>query len=405
MRALFLSPCFSSLLSPCRPTLTLNKTPTSNASSSHLLSLVRAETCLYGSPVCATGRKVASIEEKREKEYEEEEEDEEEEGEWVPFGEMRKWMRNKPSGFGQGKNYDTSLEDRLLGEMEQSRQAQLANIENLKRNPIPPPGKETQLQHSEKKQEIIQGSVQVRVGNLPKKKNIHRDLQSAFKGFPGLLHISPAVSGNKKTRDPVCKGFAVLDLQSEEAAKRFVEKHSGQIINFGKVQKQISCDITNPMHYETADGDSGNFSPCLPVLHTGTNNTAQDSNNILSSMEEQEGTYADESDAMEPNGSTSNGAKDLEDTSPSKALHVKNCEPDDKGIKLLSSSLASKQVQKRQVQQKKKQQVKKKPEGLQKQRLVLGSANRLKIKERVVLTEVFSKYAASIVSTEGPQES
>jgi hypothetical protein len=62
----------------------------------------------------------------------------------------------------------------------------------------------------------------VRLWNLPKNKNIHRDLQSAFKRFRGILHINPTISGNKKTRDPVCKGFAFVDLATDEAAARCV---------------------------------------------------------------------------------------------------------------------------------------------------------------------------------------
>ena len=60
----------------------------------------------------------------------------------------------------------------------------------------------------------------MRLGNLPKKKNIHRDLQVAFKGFNGIVNISPAVAGNRKTRDPICKGFAFVEFVSEEAAVR-----------------------------------------------------------------------------------------------------------------------------------------------------------------------------------------
>lgn len=64
------------------------------------------------------------------------------------------------------------------------------------------------------------GGVRVRVGNLPKKRNIQRDLQLAFKAFPGIIKIHPAITGSKKTRDPVCKGFAFLDLASQKAAER-----------------------------------------------------------------------------------------------------------------------------------------------------------------------------------------
>lgn len=56
--------------------------------------------------------------------------------------------------------------------------------------------------------------------NLPKKKNVHRDLKTAFKDVQGIINIIPAVSGNKKTKDPICKGFAFVDFKSEEDAAR-----------------------------------------------------------------------------------------------------------------------------------------------------------------------------------------
>lgn len=58
--------------------------------------------------------------------------------------------------------------------------------------------------------------------NLPKKKNIHKDLKSALQGIPGITNIVPAVTGNKKTRDPICKGFAYVDFECEEDAIRCV---------------------------------------------------------------------------------------------------------------------------------------------------------------------------------------
>lgn len=57
--------------------------------------------------------------------------------------------------------------------------------------------------------------------NLPKKKNVHRDLKVAFKEVSGVLNIAPAVTGNKKTKDPVCKGFALVDFKSEVDANRY----------------------------------------------------------------------------------------------------------------------------------------------------------------------------------------
>ncbi|CAL5397695.1 unnamed protein product [Camellia sinensis] len=61
--------------------------------------------------------------------------DEEDEEMFVPLMNMKKWIENKPSGFGEGKVYDTSIEDNLLEEMLQSREAQLANINKLKNSP------------------------------------------------------------------------------------------------------------------------------------------------------------------------------------------------------------------------------------------------------------------------------
>lgn len=60
----------------------------------------------------------------------------------------------------------------------------------------------------------------VQLVNLPKKKNILRDLKSALQGIPGIINIVPAVIGNKKTRDPICKGFAFVDFKRKDDAVR-----------------------------------------------------------------------------------------------------------------------------------------------------------------------------------------
>lgn len=62
--------------------------------------------------------------------------DDEDVGMYLPFGKMKRWLENKPRGFGEGKVYDTSIEDKLLQEIEQSRQAQIANIDELKNDPV-----------------------------------------------------------------------------------------------------------------------------------------------------------------------------------------------------------------------------------------------------------------------------
>lgn len=62
-------------------------------------------------------------------------EDDDEDDGIIPIRNMKKWLENKPTGFGEGKEYDTSVEDKLAQEIEQSRLAQLANINKLKSNP------------------------------------------------------------------------------------------------------------------------------------------------------------------------------------------------------------------------------------------------------------------------------
>lgn len=77
--------------------------------------------------------------EDEEEDFEEGEDfDDDDEEEFIPLNNMKKWMKNKPRGFGEGKVYDTSVEDKLMEELEQSRRAQLANINNLKNNPLQP---------------------------------------------------------------------------------------------------------------------------------------------------------------------------------------------------------------------------------------------------------------------------
>lgn len=171
---------------------------------------------------------------------------------YVPFAEMKRWKTNKPSGFGDSKTYDTSLEDSLLAEIEQSQKKQIANANKMKNRTVNNIGKvkdeSPKIQQKEQKEqnELVPSGVNVRIGNLPKKKNIVRDLQAVFKGCPGLLHINPVVSGNKKTRDPVCKGLAFLVFESEDSANRFAMKYNGQSIIFGKIERKITCSLSSP---------------------------------------------------------------------------------------------------------------------------------------------------------------
>lgn len=68
-------------------------------------------------------------------EEEEFDDDEDDEG-MLSLEKMNKWFEKKPRGFGEGKVYDTSVEDKLLEEMRQSRIAQAENLTKLKSNPV-----------------------------------------------------------------------------------------------------------------------------------------------------------------------------------------------------------------------------------------------------------------------------
>nr|CAB3449638.1 unnamed protein product [Digitaria exilis] len=121
--------------------------------------------------------------------------------------------RPKPVGFGEGKTYSTDIEEQLLREMGLGGARRKGDATSANRREGNGSAKETSA-------DLRDNGVLVRVWNLPKKKNIHKDLKQAFKGFPGLLSIDPAVSANKKTRDPICKGFGYLKLESADAATR-----------------------------------------------------------------------------------------------------------------------------------------------------------------------------------------
>jgi len=56
--------------------------------------------------------------------------------EMLPLETMNKWFEKRPKGFGEGKVYDTSVEDKLLEEIRQSRVAQAENLKRLKSNPV-----------------------------------------------------------------------------------------------------------------------------------------------------------------------------------------------------------------------------------------------------------------------------
>ncbi|KAJ7953673.1 RNA binding protein [Quillaja saponaria] len=102
---------------------------------------------------------------------------------------MKDLLKKKPRGFCVGKVYETSIEDKLLEELEQSRQAQSANVN--------------------RKKEVSKWILSTLV-NLRKKNNIQRHLKSAFQGIPCIIDITPFVFGNKKTKIPSARILLLL---------------------------------------------------------------------------------------------------------------------------------------------------------------------------------------------------
>ncbi|KAI3817573.1 hypothetical protein L1987_11368 [Smallanthus sonchifolius] len=308
----------------------------------------------------------------------EDEDDDEDEDMIVPLRNMRQWTRNKPRGFGEGKVYDTTLEDKLLEELELSRVAQLANINNLKNNPIDgnPNSKKENLP-KQKDLKVVPNGIRVRLVNLPKKKNIHRDLQAAFKPFTGITNIIPAVTGNEKTRDPVCKGFAFVDFKSEKEANRFFDIISTQPITFGKVQKQIRCEIMKPSSPNPASVEQSvhRVKSTLPVLNATT------AGNSNPATETPVDPYVEDAafDMLKI------GDDDLVTTDDYNFHNVVQEEHE--------PAVSSEPLKKQKDREKRKKTTvaKKKVENTPKLNIP-GSANRLKTKEKALLSGVFSKY-------------
>lgn len=303
--------------------------------------------------------------------------------EFIPLNNMKKWMKNKPRGFGEGKVYDTSVEDKLMEEIEQSRRAQLANINKLKNNPLQPSLMKESVEQEKVSKEYKDG-LQVRLVNLPKKKNIHRDLQLAFKGVPGILDIVPVVSGNKKTRDPICKGLAYIRFRSEHDAYRFVQGFTGKSIMFGKVQKQIKCEMATDLlehGYELhSEETSHNFEQAECSFSSSMEDICVESvnqdNMHESTKAECDGEESEAKGQLESRGDGDRETKEESNLISSSSLK-KSEDTQEKGKKVASEG-KKKHVAKYNIP---------------------GSAKRLKIREKELLTGVFSKYGANTSAT------
>ncbi|WOK98241.1 DNA polymerase epsilon subunit C isoform X1 [Canna indica] len=334
-------------------------------------------------------------------EVEDEEEDDGDEAA-IPFQEMSQWLRNKPAGFGEGKSYDTKLEDELWEEMERSRKAQLASANKLKNEGKKSEGETKKKQGSPPKATAeAQYGTQVRIWNLPKKKNIHRDLHRAFKGFPGLVSINPAVIGNEKTREPICKGFAFIDFSSQEAANKFVQVYLRKTLCFGKVEKQIACDVIDPCgtSNSTVLSDHGDAeftqfeskkvgvelhkTSDVEIVSQDSQGRASDGGPISIRVIDDES----EAEAISPKQKNDGSSTHFEETEDSEMI-IKSFDSND--------SVHPIQKQKKKTSSNKKA-VKTYLVKSSKPSLP-GSVARLKIKERTVLTGVFSKYSKKMAS-------
>lgn len=302
----------------------------------------------------------------------------------VPLRNMKKWLENKPRGFGVDKVYDTSVEDKLMEEIEQSRKAQLANINKLKNNPDKANTKHVQ------QDKVVQDGLRVRLVNLPKKMNIDKDLGVAFKGVPGIANIVPVVTGNKKTRNPICKGLAYIDFKSKDEAKRFVQMFSGRSISFGKVQKQIKCEMINPGSPKSItiqSVDEIKYAPEqeIPDLHGDLDDNFD--TDLLSDSEENISTDHNVAEVEDLSAYTNDYVENLE------TLSTESTSDDEQDVGEESEFSEQKKVQAKEKKKKPKQ----KKEKVSKLNIP-GSARKLKIKEKAVLTGVLSKYAQKIPS-------
>ncbi|KAH6770746.1 RNA-binding family protein [Perilla frutescens var. hirtella] len=324
----------------------------------------------------------------------------------VPLRNMKKWLENRPRGFGEGKVYDTTIEDELMEELEQSRIAQLASVNKLKNNPVGSSSKKETSKKDEDPQRSHDG-FRVRLVNLPKKKNIHRDLRLAFQGVPGIVNIVPVVSGNEKTRDPVCKGLAFVDFKKKDEAQRFMQSFSGKSICFGKLQKQIKCEMVNsklPKPECDQYVDEGNFPSQQPVLSSDEDVDAGSENNdvLLYSLEESVPIELD--DADERRGRVS-GQQEEDDGGINVASTASDSDSGDEQVEgqepaIKPSSLKQTRKAKRQPKKEASRRVKANAPKLN----IPASAKKLQVREKAVLSGVFSKYGAIAASASTVKE-
>ncbi|KAM3358772.1 hypothetical protein P3S68_021705 [Capsicum galapagoense] len=313
--------------------------------------------------------------------------DEDDEDEVImPLRNMKKWLEHKPKGFGVDKVYDTAVEDKLMEEIEQSRKAQLANINKLKNNPVNASAKNVQ------QDKVVQDGLRVRLVNLPKKMNINKDLRVAFKGVSGIANIVPVVTGNKKTRNPICKGLAYIDFKSKNEAQRFVQMFSGRSISFGKVQKQIKCEMINPGSHKSKTIQSVDEIKYAPEQEKPDLHGDQDDDFDTDFLSDSEENIFIDDDVPEVDDLSADTDDYVEN---SETLCAESTSGDEQDVREETESSEQKKVE---AKEKKKQKKPKQKKEMVSKLNVPGSARKLKIKDKAVLTGVLSKYAQKIPS-------
>ncbi|KAM7249991.1 hypothetical protein ACFE04_021874 [Oxalis oulophora] len=306
-----------------------------------------------------------------------------------PLGKMKEWYDNKPSGFGEGKVYDTQTEDKLFDEIQQTKLLLAVKNETKK--------KAVQVQ---KVPEAVSSGIRVRLTNLPKKKNVHRDLKYAFKEVSGIIKITPAVSGNKKTRDPVCKGFAFVEFRSQKDATRFIQMFSEQSIAFGKVQKMITCEMVNSHSTEVVPKEvAADVIYAVPEVVNESEESPIDFEIDDSSIDVWAEDADDKSDLM------MEGTERLMETvGVSMQSGGNGVIPEAEFQRILMSLNPPDEIQAVEKKQPSKGKVTAKKQGAKEKGKksakldVPGSAKRLKVREKAMLTDVFFKYGAKPVS-------
>ncbi|KAF3683763.1 putative cyclin-D1-1-like [Capsicum annuum] len=304
----------------------------------------------------------------------------------MPLRNMKKWLEHKPKGFGVDKVYDTAVEDKLMEEIEQSRKAQLANINKLKNNPVNASAKNVQ------QDKVVQDGLRVRLVNLPKKMNINKDLRVAFKGVSGIANIVPVVTGNKKTRNPICKGLAYIDFKSKNEAQRFVQMFSGRSISFGKVQKQIKCEMINPGSHKSKTIQSVDEIKYAPEQEKPDLHGDQDDDFDADFLSDSEENIFIDDDVPEVDDLSADTDDYVEN---SETLCAESTSGDEQDVREETESSEQKKVE---AKEKKKQKKPKQKKEMVSKLNVPGSARKLKIKDKAVLTGVLSKYAQKIPS-------